>query len=128
MSMLGVIILAVVVSLGFLALMSIVRAVLKLRPRDLERPFNADFAMNDLHDMLARGQITAEEFEQLKQSVLMRVQARAAQLRHAEAKQNPSVGHGFEVIQNPPPLPPPPPTAPPAAPTARPDDQSRDAR
>jgi len=119
MSMLGVIILAVVVSLGFLALMSIVRAVLNLRPRDLERPFNADFAMNDLHDMLARGQITVEEFEQLKQSVLMRVQARAAQLSHAEAKQNRSIGHGFEVIQNPPPLPP---AVPPS------DDASRDAR
>jgi hypothetical protein len=123
MSILGVIILAVVVSLGFLALMSIVRAVLKLRPRDLDRPFNADFAMNDLHDMLARGQINAEEFEQLKQSVLMRVQARAAQLRQNEMKQNPSIGHGFEVIQNPPPLPPP---APPLAPP--PDDASRDAR
>ena len=125
MSMLGLVILATALCLGFIALMSIVRAVLKLRPRDLERPFNADFAMNDLHDMLARGQITAAEFEQLKQSVLMRVQARAAELRHAEAKQNSSLGHGFEVIQNPPPLPPLPPLSPSAPPA---DDGSRDAR
>ena len=118
--MLGMIILTLVLLFGFMACMSIIRAVLRLRPRrDDERPFNADFAMNDLHDMLMRGQITAEEFEQLKQSVLLRVQARAAQLRHAQAKQSPSVGHGFEVIQNPPP----PPVVPPP-----PDDASRDAR
>ena len=123
MSMLGMIILSLVLLFGFMACMSIIRAVLRLRPRrDDQRPFNADFAMNDLHDMLMRGQITAEEFEQLKQSVLLRVQARASQLRHAEAKQSPSAGHGFEVIQKPL-LPPPPPPAPPP-----PDDASRDAR
>jgi hypothetical protein len=80
--------------------------------RRADRPMNVDFSMADLHEMLNQGQITQREFERLRQALLVRAQARAAQMNH----ENPPLvaGHGFEVIQNPPPLPP--------------DDQSRDAR
>ena len=106
------------------AIMSIVRAILnvrRLRSEPPEPPLNVDFAMADLHDMLAKGQITAEEFEQLRESVLLRAQVREVLPRESQARQ-PPVGHAFQVIQKPPPLPPaaPAPAAPLAAPPAAP--------
>jgi hypothetical protein len=120
-------ILSIVLVFGVLAFMSVLRAVMKARQREPEPFFNADFAMADLHDMLNKGQITADEFEQLKQSVLLRAQVREALLRESEMNQQPGGAYGFRVIQNPPPLPPPAPPAPPLTP-ASPDESSRDAR
>ncbi len=121
------VIFSLVVMFVSVAIMSIVRAILnvrRLRNEPPEPPLNVDFAMADLHDMLAKGQITAEEFEQLRESVLLRAQVREALLRESQMRQ-PPVGHAFQVIQKPPPLPPaagpvaaPPPVAPPAAPVA----------
>ena len=121
------------------AILSIVRAVLhvrRLRSEPPEPPMpNLDFAMADLHDMLANGQITPEEFEQLRLSVLTRAQVREALLRESQMRQPPTVGHAFEAIQRPPPLPtgpPAPPVAPPPPPPPAGEDVggagSRDAR
>jgi hypothetical protein len=118
------IVISLVAMFAFVAIMSIVRAILHLRrPGELEEPpLNVDFALADLHDMLARGQITPEEFQQLRQSVLLRAEVREVLLRESQVRQ-PPVGHAFQVIQKPPPLPPLPP-----APAVAPEDSSRDAR
>jgi hypothetical protein len=121
------IVISLVAMFAFVAIMSIVRAILHLRrPGEPEEPpLNVDFALADLHDMLARGQITPQEFEQLRQSVLLRAEVREVLLRESQVRQ-PPVGHAFQVIQKPPPLPPLPPLPP--APPVAPEDSSRDAR
>lgn len=121
------IVISLVAMFTFVAILSIVRAILHLRRPGApeEPPLNVDFAISDLHEMRAKGQITAEEFEQLRQSVLLRAQVREALLRESQVRQ-PAVGHAFQVIQKPPPLPPAPPA--PSAPPVVPDDASRDAR
>jgi hypothetical protein len=121
-------ILFVAIFFGFIAFMSILRAVLKLRKRDQpEPPLNVEFVMADLHEMLWKGQITPDEFEQLKRSLLqrdlLRARAREALMRDAE-REGPPIGYAFEVIQKPPPLPP----AAPPSPPPPPEDSSRDAR
>jgi hypothetical protein len=121
------IVISLVAMFAFVAIMSIVRAILHLRRpgEPAEPPLNVDFALADLHDMLARGQITPHEFEQLRQSVLLRAEVREVLLRESQVRQ-PPVGHAFQVIQKPPPLPPLPPLPP--APPVAPEDSSRDAR
>lgn len=89
---------------GFIALLVIMRMVHRSMRRRAERPMNVDFSMADLHEMRANGLVSAEEYERLKQSVLVR-----------KPPEQPTRAGGFQVIQNPPPLPPQ-------------DHQSRDAR
>ena len=64
----------VIIFFAFIAFMSILRAVMKLRRNDEPPvpPLNVDFAIADLHELLAKGQISREEFEQLKHALLMR--------------------------------------------------------
>ena len=106
-----------IVFVGFFVLVIVLRIVRRSRLQRPDTPMNVDFSMADLHEMQAKGFVSAEEFERLKQAVLVRAQAR-------EALQRPAGAAGFQVIQNPPPLPPSAPLAPPAPP----DDSSREAR
>jgi len=109
-----------IVFLGFFVLVIVLRIVRRSRSQRPDPPMNVDFSMADLHEMHEKGLVSAEEFERLRQAVLLRAQAR-------QAMQRPPGAAGFQVIQNPPPLPPLAPEAPPAPPVT-PDDSSRDAR
>ena len=102
-----------IVFLGFFVLVIVLRIIRRSQSQRPDPPMNVDFSMADLHEMQAKGLVSAEEFERLRQAVLLRAQAR-------EAMQRPPGAAGFQVIQNPPLLP--------AAPPAPPDDSSRDAR
>jgi hypothetical protein len=107
---------------GFVALVLVLRIVRRARRRRFDPPMNVDFSMVELNDMRAKGLVTADEFERLKQTVLVRSQAREAMRLEALSQKRPVGAPGFQVIQNPPPLPPL------AAPAPPPDDSSRDAR
>jgi hypothetical protein len=99
---------------GFVALILVLRIVRRARRRRFNPPMDLDFSMVELNDMRAKGLVTAEEFERLKQTVLARSEARETMRLEALAQKRPAGALGFQVIQNPPPIPP--------------DDSSRDAR
>jgi hypothetical protein len=112
---------------GFVTLVLVLRIVRRSRRRRFDPPMDVDFSMAELHEMRAKGLVTAEEFERLKQTVLVRSQAREATRLEALSQKRPVGAPGFQVIQEPPPLPPLAAPAPPAPPLP-PDDSSRDAR
>ena len=112
------------VFVGFVTLVMVLRIVRRSRRRRFDPPMNLDFTMAELLEMQEKGLVTGTEFERLKQTVLLRAQAREAQRLEALSLKRPAGAPGFQVLQNPPPVPP---LASPAPPPPR-DDQSRDAR
>jgi hypothetical protein len=74
------------------------------RMRKAAPPWNVDYSIADLREMLRNGQLTPEEFERAKQVVLRNTEKREAEANRTADR---AAGHAFQVIQNPPPLPPP---------------------
>src|SRR5690348_3126342 len=88
----------------YIVLMITMRLLRRTRRR-IERPLQTDFTVADLHQLLAAGKITPDEFERLKETLLAH-QAPLARKRDGTLYDptRPEKGkRGFDVLPTPPP-------------------------